>query len=95
MQVFILHCERRYNASLSLPCGVFGSLLAAKGRLSNFQKLYLNASSDNIIDLFEYVPQLHSIHLRSSLTSSMIKAPWTQLQYCEISSREADDCLEL
>jgi hypothetical protein len=94
MQVFLLHCERWYEVSLSLPLPVIRALSPARHRLLKLQKLRIDLSAPHVIDIFEHAPQLRSFYLPSAFPLPMIKVPWEQLQYCHIGGF-VGECLEL
>jgi hypothetical protein len=95
MQVFLLHCERWYDVQLYLHSDVLRSLSPAKNRLQMLQKLHVNDTMDETVDIFECAPQLRCFNLSYHSRSSMIKVPWNQLQHFDMGSKDIDSCLEL
>ena len=96
MDIFLLHCERWYDIHLSLPLRVLGFLGRAKNHLPRLHKLYLGREleTQEALDIFEFAPQLRSVHLDFTLTPLMVKVPWSQIKYFDMGRCTVDECLE-
>ena len=95
MQVFLLHCERWYDVQLYLHPDVLRFLSPAKNRLPMLQKLRVDDTLDETIDIFECAPQLCCFGLSYRGRASIIKVPWNQLQHFDMGNKDIDRCLEL
>jgi hypothetical protein len=96
MDIFLLHCERWYDIHLSLPLRVLGFLGRAKNHLPRLHKLYLGGKleTQKALDIFEFAPQLRSVHLDLILTPLMVKVPWSQIEYFDMGRCTVDECVE-
>jgi hypothetical protein len=95
MKVFLLHCEQWYDIHISVPLPVLKSLRPAKSRLPRLQRLSLDVKLYEPLHIFECAPQLRWLKLASTLDPSMVKAPWSQLEYFDMGGRKIDHCLKL
>ncbi|KIM76329.1 hypothetical protein PILCRDRAFT_12923 [Piloderma croceum F 1598] len=95
MKVFLLHCEQWYDIHISIPLPVLESLRPAKSRLLRLQRLSLDVGLYEPLHIFECAPRLRWLKLASSLDPSMVKAPWSQIEYFDMGGCKIDRCLKL
>jgi hypothetical protein len=95
MKEFLRHCEWWYDIHISVPLPVLESLMPAKNRLPRLQRLSLDVQLFEFLGIFECAPRLRWLKLDSSLEPSSINAPWNQIEYFDMGTREIDHTLEL
>ncbi|KIM80696.1 hypothetical protein PILCRDRAFT_9501 [Piloderma croceum F 1598] len=95
MKVFLLHCEQWYDIHISTPLPVLESLRPAKSRLPRLQRLSLDVELYEPLHIFECAPRLQWLKLAWSLDPSMVKAPWSQIEYFDMGGCKIDRCLKL
>ncbi|KIM76287.1 hypothetical protein PILCRDRAFT_797765 [Piloderma croceum F 1598] len=96
MNVFLLYCEQWYEIHLDVPPPVLGSLAPAKNRLPRLQKLYLEHTLKETLDIFECAPQLRWLRLATRVDPSMVIVPWDQIEDLDIGEmREVGQWLDI
>lgn len=76
------------NIRFQLHISAIQCLSLARGHLPELLRLWvwisINQSSDNIVDTFEFAPQLRCLQLMSPSATSSFKAPWNTIVHCDL-----------